>query len=69
MVKKKPNKDYLFYSNKYNYGGYSSNLYKHDWKTPAWSDEDYDPTWQLTPTWNGGTSASYQYKKEEEDDK
>ena len=40
----------------FNYGGYCPNLYS-----------DSDPTWQLTPTWRGGsTSASYTYDKDKE---
>ena len=38
----------------FNYGGYCPNLYS-------------DPTWQLTPTWSGGSSAaSYTYDRDKE---
>tara|TARA_X000001382_G_C3099573_1_gene156238 strand:+ start:585 stop:728 length:144 start_codon:yes stop_codon:yes gene_type:complete len=30
---------YKFISDKFVYGGYAPNLYKHDWKTPAWNVE------------------------------
>ena len=33
-------KEFYNYVNKFVYSGYAPNLYKHNWKAPAWSDDD-----------------------------